>query len=69
MRVKRVKYVLSTLALMGVIFAGSSAIALTEQSEATLEFTFAPSLTLSVSDSDIIINGYNVLNYCRPSNL
>ena len=58
MRVKRVKYVLLAvmLILAGVGFTGELTMALSEQSEAELEFTFAPSLTLQVSDSDIIID-------------
>ena len=42
--------------LIGAGFAGNAALALTEQSEAALEFTFSPSLTLAVSDSDLIID-------------
>ena len=55
--IMKAKCILSTMALtlIGAGFTGSSALALTEQSEAALEFTFAPSLTLSVSDSDLII--------------
>ena len=54
MKVKRT-LLITSLTLISAAFAGNAALALTEQSEATLEFTFAPSLTLSVSDSDLII--------------
>ena len=47
---------ITSLTLISAALAGNAAFALTEQSEAALEFTFAPSLTLSVSDSDLIIS-------------
>ena len=46
---------ISSLTLISAVFAGNAAFALTAQNEAEVEFTFAPSLTLSVSDSDLII--------------
>ena len=44
------------LTLISAAFAGNAALALTAQNEAEVEFTFNPSLTLSVSSSDIIIS-------------